>query len=91
MKYVSKNKFLVLVSTLLLTTLVLGSFVKKGDEVEVVMTTSKGELVLKLYNQTPIHRDNFIKHVNNQFYNGISFHRVIKILWLRQEILIKRP
>ena len=78
MKYVSKNKFLVLVSTLLLTTLVLGSFVKKGDEVEVVMTTSKGELVLKLYNQTPIHRDNFIKHVNNQFYNGISFHRVIK-------------
>ena len=42
------------------------------------MTTSKGELVLKLYNQTPIHRDNFIKHVNNQFYNGISFHRVIK-------------
>ena len=78
MKYVSKNKFLVLVSTLLLTTLVLGSFVKKGDEVEVVMTTSKGELILKLYNQTPIHRDNFIKHVNNQFYNGISFHRVIK-------------
>ena len=37
MKYVSKNKFLVLVSIILLTTLVLGSFVKKGDEVEVVM------------------------------------------------------
>ena len=43
MKYVSKNKFLVLVSTLLLTTLVLGSFIKKGDEIEVVMTTSKGK------------------------------------------------
>ena len=42
------------------------------------MTTSKGELILKLYNQTPIHRDNFIKLINNQFYNGISFHRVIK-------------
>jgi len=78
MKYVSKNKFLVLFSTLLLTTLVLGSFVKKSDEVEVIMTTSKGELILKLYNQTPIHRDNFVKLINNQFYNGISFHRVIK-------------
>tara|TARA_Y100000589_G_scaffold329773_1_gene377387 strand:+ start:521 stop:1363 length:843 start_codon:yes stop_codon:yes gene_type:complete len=78
MKYVSKNKFLVLFSTLLLTALVLGSFVKKGDEVEVIMTTSKGELILKLYNQTPIHRDNFVNLINNQFYNGISFHRVIK-------------
>ena len=78
MKYVSKNKFLVLFSTLLLTTLVLGSFVKKSGEVEVIMTTSKGELILKLYNQTPIHRDNFVKLINNQFYNGISFHRVIK-------------
>ena len=78
MKYVSKNKFLVLFSTLLLTTFVLGSFVKKSDEVEVIMTTSKGELILKLYNQTPIHRDNFVKLINNQFYNGISFHRVIK-------------
>ena len=78
MKYGSKNKFLVLFSTLLLTTLVLGSFVKKSDEVEVIMTTSKGELILKLYNQTPIHRDNFVKLINNQFYNGISFHRVIK-------------
>ena len=78
MKYVFKNKFLVLFSTLLLTALVLGSFVKKGDEVEVIMTTSKGELILKLYNQTPIHRDNFVNLINNQFYNGISFHRVIK-------------
>ena len=78
MKYVSKNKFLVLFSTILLTTLVLGSFVKKTDEVKVIMTTSKGELILKLYNQTPIHRDNFVKLINNQFYNGISFHRVIK-------------
>ncbi|MEC8616938.1 MAG: peptidylprolyl isomerase [Bacteroidota bacterium] len=78
MKHVSKNKFLVFVSTLLFTILVLGSFYKKGDEVEVVMNTSKGELILKLYNETPIHRDNFIKLVNNQFYNGISFHRVIK-------------
>jgi len=78
MKSVSKNKFLVLFSTLLLTALVLGSFVKKSDEVEVIMITSKGELILKLYNQTPIHRDNFLKLINNQFYNGISFHRVIK-------------
>ena len=32
---------------------------------------------LKLYDNTPLHRDNFIKLVNSGFYEGISFHRVI--------------
>ncbi len=78
MKYVLKNKFLVFLSTSLLFVLVLGSSFIDGKEVEVIMTTSKGEIIIKLYNQTPTHRDNFIKLVNNQFYNGITFHRVIK-------------
>jgi peptidyl-prolyl cis-trans isomerase B (cyclophilin B) len=47
-------------------------------ETRVLMTTSEGELTLKLYNETPLHRDNFIKLVNEEFYNGITFHRVIK-------------
>jgi cyclophilin family peptidyl-prolyl cis-trans isomerase len=33
---------------------------------------------IKLYNETPKHRDNFIKLVKNNFYNGTLFHRVIK-------------
>lgn len=39
--------------------------------------TNAGRLVVKLYDETPIHRDNFIKLVNDKFYDGTSFHRVI--------------
>jgi len=40
--------------------------------------TSMGIMVAKLYNETPIHRDNMIKLINDGFYNGQLFHRVIK-------------
>ncbi|SKB72470.1 peptidylprolyl isomerase [Daejeonella lutea] len=39
--------------------------------------TSKGECVVMLYNQTPKHRDNFLKLAKDGFYNGTLFHRVI--------------
>ncbi len=39
--------------------------------------TNQGRLVVKLYDETPIHRDNFIKLVNEKYYDGTSFHRVI--------------
>src|SRR5690606_26984224 len=41
------------------------------------LTTSKGEFLLKLYNETPLHRDNFVKLVREGYYNGLLFHRVI--------------
>lgn len=37
-----------------------------------------GECVVMLYNQTPKHRDNFLKLTKEGFYNGTLFHRVIK-------------
>ena len=40
--------------------------------------TSKGECIVMLYNQTPKHRDNFLKLTKEGFYNGTLFHRVIK-------------
>ena len=40
--------------------------------------TSKGECIVMLYNQTPKHRDNFLKLAKEGFYNGTLFHRVIK-------------
>jgi len=40
--------------------------------------TSYGECIIRLYNQTPKHRDNFIKLVKQGFYNGTLFHRVIQ-------------
>jgi peptidylprolyl isomerase len=49
-----------------------------GNENTVILIkTSLGDIKLKLYDETPIHRDNFIKLVNSGFYEGISFHRVI--------------
>lgn len=43
----------------------------------VTITTDLGEIVVKLYNKTPKHRDNFIKLVNEHFYDSLLFHRVI--------------
>ena len=53
---------------------------QKATEKEtiVVIKTSMGTIKAKLYNDTPNHRDNFIKLVNEGWYNGSPFHRVIK-------------
>jgi cyclophilin family peptidyl-prolyl cis-trans isomerase len=40
--------------------------------------TSYGECIIRLYNETPQHRDNFIKLIKQGFYNGTLFHRVIQ-------------
>ncbi len=42
------------------------------------MSTTKGDMIIQLYNQTPIHRDNFLKLVREGFYDGTAFHRIIK-------------
>ena len=44
----------------------------------VEITTNFGVMVAKLYNETPQHRDNFIKLVKEGFYDSLLFHRVIK-------------
>ena len=52
--------------------------VKKSDlKKDVFIKTDSGNLILRLKDETPIHRDNFIKLVKSGYYNGISFHRVI--------------
>lgn len=48
-----------------------------NENTVIMMKTSLGDITLKLYDETPVHRDNFIKLVNSGFYEGISFHRVI--------------
>ena len=40
--------------------------------------TTLGDIKVKLYNETPKHRDNFIKLAKEGTYNGTLFHRVIK-------------
>jgi len=43
----------------------------------VLIKTEKGNMKVKLYDETPLHRDNFIKLVKEGFYNETLFHRVI--------------
>jgi len=43
----------------------------------VEITTDYGVMIAKLYDSTPLHRDNFIKLVENKFYDSLLFHRVI--------------
>lgn len=45
---------------------------------KVKLETSLGDIVVELYNETPQHRDNFIKLVKEGYYDGVLFHRVIK-------------
>lgn len=47
-------------------------------ETHVSIETDLGTIIVKLYNETPLHRDNFIKLVKDKTYNGLLFHRVIK-------------
>ncbi|MBL6657673.1 MAG: peptidylprolyl isomerase [Flavobacteriales bacterium] len=57
--------------------LVLALSVFSQDRVKVKIETVHGEMIAELYNETPIHRDNFIKLVEKGFYDGTLFHRVI--------------
>lgn len=47
-----------------------------GDAL-VEIKTSVGDITIRLYGETPKHRDNFLKLVNDGFYNDVLFHRVI--------------
>ena len=40
--------------------------------------TTEGDIVIRLYDETPRHRDNFLKLAKNGYFNGTLFHRVIK-------------
>ena len=44
----------------------------------ILISTPYGDMKLKLFNETPKHRDNFIKLVREHFYDSLLFHRVIQ-------------
>lgn len=49
----------------------------EADTTYVIIHTEVGDMKALLYNETPLHRDNFIKLVKDKFYNDLLFHRVI--------------
>jgi cyclophilin family peptidyl-prolyl cis-trans isomerase len=55
-----------------------GAIAAQSQGTLVRMTTSMGDITVMLYDDTPVHRDNFIKLAKEGFYNGTLFHRVIQ-------------
>lgn len=45
--------------------------------VHVQLSTDSGTIILMLYDKTPLHRNNFVKLLNEKFYDGLLFHRVV--------------
>ncbi len=50
---------------------------KRDRKKDVLLQTSEGNITVRLYNQTPQHRDNFLHLVKTKYYDGVLFHRVI--------------
>src|SRR5215204_1865136 len=51
---------------------------KKDRKRDVQLVTTEGLIVLRLYDSTPLHRDNFLRLVKSHYYDSILFHRVIQ-------------
>ena len=65
-------------SLIFLTAVLLFNGCKEKEQREILIKTDYGNIKVRLYDQTPRHRDNFIKLTEEGFYNGVLFHRVIK-------------
>jgi len=67
---------LVMATCLALLSFVLDKNAKKEEMV--IVSTSFGDMTVRLYNDTPLHKENFLKLVKIGFYDGLLFHRVIQ-------------
>jgi len=62
----------------LMISMFFGGMSYSQNETMFVIHTDYGDITGMLYNDTPGHRDNFIKLINEGWFNGSTFHRVIK-------------
>jgi peptidyl-prolyl cis-trans isomerase B (cyclophilin B) len=72
--------FLVLVTGMAQPT---GKIRKTDLRKDILVRTDSGNMVLRLNDSTPMHRDNFIRLVKSDYYKGIGFHRVISGFMIR--------
>jgi peptidyl-prolyl cis-trans isomerase B (cyclophilin B) len=76
-----KKSTLILLSVILFTACnpKLSNGLRKNDlKKDVEMVTTKGTMIIRLSDSTPLHRDNFLKLVKQHYYDSTLFHRVIK-------------
>ena len=55
---------------------------------KIEMITDRGTMVIELYNETPLHRDNFLKLANESTYDSVLFHRVIDSFMITYFLMI---
>lgn len=77
MKANDMKKLLVLFFLLLMQVPVLAQVQEGAARQRVLLETSKGKIIVELYNETPRHRDNFLRLVREGYYDGVLWHRVI--------------
>ena len=76
----------------LLSLLLLAACGEKGEgETEVLIETSVGNIKVKLFNDTPLHRDNFIKLAREGVYDGVMWHRIVPDLMIQTGDPTLRP
>ena len=68
----------IIMLAVLLAALPLHADKRKDTRTRVLIETTAGNITLALYDETPVHRDNFIKLVKEGFYDGLLFHRTIE-------------
>ena len=75
MKYMRKTVLMLLFTMVIVSESCVGK--KNNGDIIVRLETTYGTIKVKLYPETVKHRDNFLKLVNDGYYNGVLFHRVI--------------
>jgi cyclophilin family peptidyl-prolyl cis-trans isomerase len=82
-------KILILIPVLIIINSCLAP--KSNINTIISLRTTLGEIKIKLYDSTPIHRDNFIKLVTSGVYDNVSFHRVIKDFMIQAGDPLTKP
>jgi peptidylprolyl isomerase len=76
------KKNILAVSVVALFFVLSGSFKPAFDDgtgdIRVLIITDQGPVKIRLYNETPLHRDNFVKLVKEHYFDSLLFHRVIR-------------
>lgn len=67
-----------IITTLLLTAWLTATTAQAQTRTEVLLETTEGNIRIALYDETPKHRDNFLKLVKEHYYDSLLFHRVIR-------------
>lgn len=79
--FISMRRIFILTAALLAVQIAMaqkGTVVKRKDrKKDVLLQTNNGDILIRLSDSTPLHRDNFLKLVKQGFYDSVLFHRVI--------------